>query len=473
MKKREETIEGDAIFKAAGDGNVPKAEEVAHKTFHAGPHPESFEGGKNRGAFLGSGARPCKEVSPDDDENALPTWSSLQSHSFVTWCSSLMRKALGSGTKFGAFLHATSQVVRAGRPVSAKAIFPLPVPVPGVFGVQGGRLSSQKRRKRHFEQAFHIVVMALNYLHADFQFVDLKLLARPPNAAQVEALQNLRRILLAFGHSAGEISVPASGRRCTSLVSLLADLSEFLTQEGVVDSAYHRGFPGVEKEGILPKKKSSLDKEEKGQTSSVVREGAVVPQDVEKAPELIPYRDLEPSRLKLSGTAQWCPAPYLDDQLWMAFQEPMSLRWTSDFIQADLPDLDREDPDKILQLAKVWDINGLLHLAPPVLEESMVPSCLRVFNCLKSSLVDRQIGDRRGLPPWTVQVFAKWVSPWSFGGRPEGGVRCHLHFRPKRLLPPDISQPPKGLFQQAVASSSIGVFERHEGSWGLCGPELC
>ena len=37
MKKREETIEGDAIFKAAGDGNVPKAEEVAHKTFHAGP----------------------------------------------------------------------------------------------------------------------------------------------------------------------------------------------------------------------------------------------------------------------------------------------------------------------------------------------------------------------------------------------------------------------------------------------------
>ena len=260
------------IFKAAGDGNVPRAEEVDHKTFHAGPHPESFEGGKNRGAFLGSGARPCKEVSPDDDEKALPTWSSSQSHSFVTWCSSLMRKALGSGTKFGAFLHATSQVVRAGRPVSAKAIFPLPVPMPGVFGVQGGRRSSQRRRKRHFEQAFHIVVMALNYLHADFQFVDLKLLARPPNVAQVEALQNLRKILLAFGHSAGEISVPASGRRCTSLVSLLADLSEFLTEEGVVDSAYHRGFPGVEREGTLPKKKSSMDKEERGQTSSAVRE---------------------------------------------------------------------------------------------------------------------------------------------------------------------------------------------------------
>lgn len=41
-------------------------------------------------------------------------------------------------------------------------------------------------------------------------------------------------------------------------------------------------------------------------------------------------------------------------------------------------------------------MNGLLHLAPAVLEKHLVPSCLRVFNCYKSSLVDRQIGDRRG-----------------------------------------------------------------------------
>ena len=41
-------------------------------------------------------------------------------------------------------------------------------------------------------------------------------------------------------------------------------------------------------------------------------------------------------------------------------------------------------------------MNGLLHLAPPLLEEHLVPSCLRVFNCYKSCLVDRQIGDRRG-----------------------------------------------------------------------------
>lgn len=80
----------------------------------------------------------------------------------------------------------------------------------------------------------------------------------------------------------------------------------------------------------------------------------------------------------------------------MAFKEPGSLCWTSHFDYDDIPDLDREDPNQILSLAKVWDVNGLLHLAPAVLEKRLIPSCLRVSNCYKSGLVDRQIGDRRG-----------------------------------------------------------------------------
>ena len=81
----------------------------------------------------------------------------------------------------------------------------------------------------------------------------------------------------------------------------------------------------------------------------------------------------------------------------MAFKEPSSPRWTSTFDFSDLPDLDREDPSKVLGLAKIWDINGLLFLAPPVIEERMVPSCLRVFNCFKNETTDREIGDRRGM----------------------------------------------------------------------------
>ena len=345
---------------------------------------------------LGSGDSPCKAEQTCDYKDSSVRWTSLQSHGFDQWCSSLMRKALRSGTKFGAFLNSTSQVNRAGSPVSAKALFPLPVPSPGVFDPVDGRPSAKKRRKRCVEQAFHVMVMALNYLHADCQFVDLKLLARPPNDVQVKALENLKKIFLAFGHSAGEISVPASGRRCTSLVSLLADLGEFLTREGTTDSAYHRGFPGQDDSGILPSDDGPGGAAPSGNEKSPYV-GQVIAHDIEKAPELVPYRDLEPSRLKLHGRAQWNPEDYLDDPLWMAFVEPFSLRWTSNFDVYDLPDLQREDPTKVLELAKVWDVNGLLRLAPPVIEDEMVPSCLRVFNCYKSATTDRQIGDRRGM----------------------------------------------------------------------------
>ena len=77
---------------------------------------------------LGSGLSPCKVAFSQCGVDPLPTWSSLQTHSFTSWCSSLFRKALRSGTAFGAFLLKTSHVVRGGCPASAKAIFPLPVP---------------------------------------------------------------------------------------------------------------------------------------------------------------------------------------------------------------------------------------------------------------------------------------------------------------------------------------------------------
>ena len=72
------------------------------------------------------------------------------------------------------------------------------------------------------------------------------------------------------------------------------------------------------------------------------------------------------------------------------------LLWTSQFDETDLPNLDREDPQKVLALAKIWDVNGLLHLSTTPVAPDMKPSCLRVFNCYKGPLQDRQIGDKRG-----------------------------------------------------------------------------
>ena len=160
--------------------------------------------------------------------------------------------------------------------------------------------------------------------------------------------------------------------RSTTLVSMLADLSDFFTKNGLSGSAYESGYGAALQS----------------------KEGVEV--DLSRAEELTPYRSLDPSRLKLTGTAQWSPLAYLDDDMWLPYVEPEVLRWTRAFDTTDIPDLDKEDPARTLQLAKVWDVNGLLHLSSKQIEGGMRPACMRVFNCYKSTLVDRQIGDRRG-----------------------------------------------------------------------------
>ena len=321
---------------------------------------------------LGSGPLACKAGCDEEEDVLTNTWTSLQSHSFVKWCSSLPRKALNSGTPFGAFLLATFHLTRSGVSAPAKLLFPLPVPKPGIFAPLPPRCSSRRRRRVGFEQAFHVVVMALNFLHADCAFVNLQSLEAIPNEAQMNALANIKGILKAFGNCAGEINVPASGRRSTTLVAMLADLSDFLTKHGLSGSAYESGFDAA----LQP------------------REGFVA--DVSRAEELVPYRPLNPSRLRLSGQAQWSPMEYLEDDLWLPYVEPNVLLWTNEFDHSDLPRLDREDAAMVQQLAKVWDVNGLLHLSPKPIAPEMRPACLRVFNCYKSAVADRQIGDKRG-----------------------------------------------------------------------------
>ena len=182
-----------------------------------------------------------------------------------------------------------------------------------------------------------------------------------PNSAQQVAFSNLRGILKAFGNCAGEIDVPASGRRSTALVSMLADLSDFFTKHGLSGSAYESGLDAA------LQSKDGVDA------------------DLSRAEELIPYRSLDPSRLKLAGTAQWSPLRYLDDDLWLPYVEPDVLLWSNTFDYTDIPKLDKEDPEKVLSLAKVWDINGLLHLSPKPFDSVLKPACLPIFNCYKSA----------------------------------------------------------------------------------------
>lgn len=324
--------------------------------------------------------RPQSGVAEDPGHGADDPWKELQTFSFSPWRRRLCSLVLRTRTPFAAFLKTTLHASRSSSLAPAHALFPLPIPKPGIFEPLPSRCSSQKRRRVAIDRAFHIIVCALNFLHADCSFPSLELMTKEPSKGQKEILWNLRALVRAFGISGETFAVPQSGRRSVHLLAGLSDLSRFATLHGLSSEPYHRGFPGVEG----PQSKDDhlvFDR--------------LVP-DLSLADELMPYRPLQPERLKLSGKANWDPCPFLGDSFLMPYLEPALLVWTKEFQWDDIPDLNRECPTKTLELAKIWDRNGLLALRPGVMEEDMQPSCLRIFGCLKSRSHDRQIGDRRG-----------------------------------------------------------------------------
>ena len=335
---------------------------------------------------LCSGVRPCQApadpVLPSDakspgasESSAKSYWNSLQTFSFARWCSRLLDDVLSSGTPFAAFVKSTLHISRSASLAPDKALFPLPFPKLGLFASRSSRQSSRARRKLAFDQAFHILVAALNSLYADCSFPPLDLLRRVPSSAQWQALWNLRSIMKAFGSSGEEFQVPKSGRRSTNLLAGLCDLSEFITRSGASADSYFHGFAG---------------------DSPSLLCGNTLEPDTSRADELIPYRSLDASRIRLSGEANWDPRPYLSDAFLMPYLEPNVLVGHSSFEEGNTPDLDREDPQEILSLAKLWDSKNLLTLRVDLVPDELKRSCLRCFNCWKDESQDRLIGDRRG-----------------------------------------------------------------------------
>ncbi len=339
----------------------------------------------------------------DDRGEPFAYWNSLQTFSFVRWCSGLLRDVLASRTPFASFVRSSLYATRSDVKAPEKALFPLPFPKLGIFGPMPPRCSSRLRRKLVFDRAFHVFVAALNFLHTDCAFPPLDLLTRVPSSAQKAALWNLRCIFKAFGNSDEDFLVPKSGRRSTNLLAGLCDLSEFLTRSGAASDAYHHGFAGE----ACPNEDSN-----------------VVQPDLSRAAELVPYRQLDPSRIRLSGCANWDPAPYLCDGLLLPFCEPDVLLHGASFDLDDVPNLEKEDLSRTLELSKIWDVNGLLLIRPDVVEPSLRPACLRCFNCYKDEKQDRLIGDRRGRNQLEASI------PGPSRSLPSGPALCVLEVPP-------------------------------------------
>ena len=299
----------------------------------------------------------------DDKGDALfPSSRVPRSFTFWDWCATLVPNVLRTRTPFSAFLSFSLKLHRSDQP-STPQLFPVPVPFPGIFNRMPTGLSLRDRRRILLKRVLHVMVMALNFLHDGLRsFPCEKALSRCPSSAHRSIYRKIQGILAADGPGSGQIDVLSSGRRFPQLIARLGELSSIVTKLGACGPYGHQ-FQGHE-----------------------------VPLDSEALPELRPYRSLDSSRLKLSGTGAFDATEFLDDDLCMAYRCPDLILSCREPAPGTFPGYN-DPPDEVLKLARIWDSQGLLRIHE-VPQRSFWLS--RVFNNYKSIDADRQIGDRRG-----------------------------------------------------------------------------
>eukprot|EP00435_Cladocopium_sp_Y103_P062720 s916_g24.t1 len=258
----------------------------------------------------------------------------------------------------------------AGGQSPASTVYPIPAPRLGLFRAQ----RVPKLGTRQWAKALHIVVMALNYIHNNCAFVPLDLLGRRPNATHLAIYSRLRSLLTVCDRP--ELFPLPPGRSGFEFIARLFELEQ---------------FAGSHEEFSIDMYSSAAERAPAHSTScgTISKEHQFV--SAEQFSPVDPYRSLNASRLKLSGTGGWEMADYLDDVLWLPFLEPDVLFHTAKHLWQG-PDFSRELESENLKLAKVWDQRGLLALFTEPHHSSL--AC-RVFNAHKNAEHDRQIGDRR------------------------------------------------------------------------------
>ena len=300
----------------------------------------------------------------DEAEGNLPGARPLpKSCSLWGWATTLIRQVLATRTSLAAFLRTTFRLRR--NDVPASAIFPIPAPFPDAFD-RMPHATSSSRRLRLVRQVIHVVAMTLNFWWNGGSFLGSDLLERTPSPVHRSMFRRWKCLLLADG-PCGVFDIASSGRKFPQLGARINELSTVLTKLGAAGGPYAHVFPGHE-----------------------------VPLDNALLDGLEPYRSLDVSRLKLSGRGLFDATEFLDEDLVMAYRCPDLLQYEASSVDFSAFLFRRDPPDEVLKLAKLWDSQGLLSLNRVDLESHAPHELTRVFNCLKDSTCDRQIGDRRG-----------------------------------------------------------------------------
>ena len=305
-----------------------------------------------------------KEDAPSPlDANVKFKRDSIRIVSFSSWCEELMISVLRSRTFFAAYVV---KAIRSPRTEvkSTSAIYPMPVPFPLAFRRMPPGCSATKRHKIQFLRAMNVVVLALNFWWSDGRNTDNHHLGRMLNHRKLAVVSRIKSILLADGPGI-EIPSLSCGRKFPQLIARLSELSDGVTRLGVGAGPYSKVFQGADIH-------TSVD-----------------------APELEPYRSLDSSRLKITGTGSWDATTFLSDELAVAYRYPNALLLDRVPKEDEYPQF-ADDPAEVGKLARLWDSRGLLFLHRVDLVTHAPYEAVRVFNNYKNVSCDRQIGDRRG-----------------------------------------------------------------------------
>ena len=247
---------------------------------------------------------------------------------------------------------------------SPTAVLPLPVPYPHAYG-GGSKLSRRRLSSLASRRLLNTVVVALNYMYLGRAAVSEEI-GRCPNARQRSCYSRLRTLIAACGTSPEPFAL-APGRSEPELGASLFQLEKFLDRPEFAEVGYRDAYYQKFEDDPL-----------------------LFPE--ETYPQLRPYRSLDSSRLKLTGTGSWDMQKYIDGELWLPFVEPRFLLHDEIPEPEDVPSFLHEDYEENLRLVKLWDSRGLLELFEEPIEEGFYS---RVFNAFKNETTDRQIGDRR------------------------------------------------------------------------------
>ena len=163
----------------------------------------------------------------EDAAGPLRALDLLDDHAtFDRWSICLKRWILRSRTELAWHLRRSFSVKWKGQPWPSTAVFPLPVPYPGVFTSSCPGLSRKKLAAVARRRVVHVLVLILDNLYLD-RFPTLAELGRPPNEYQEECFKRLSAFVMACGSRSESFPVPP-GRSGPELVASLDLLEKFV-----------------------------------------------------------------------------------------------------------------------------------------------------------------------------------------------------------------------------------------------------